>query len=136
MPRLLATSFLALAALATAHAAAGPAGRAPLSTRAPARCTPAAIADVRLPTPVPVDEIRVIVADGSPLSGAAQVTVDAGDFDRVLHVRGASHGLTFYPALTSAEFRVSLAPVFTAGAVCIERIELRRAGAPVATVVP
>lgn len=139
--RLLA-AFAALAALASAHAVAGPATAVrplPAPRVAPlppgAACTPAAIADIRLPVAVPVDEIHVVVAGASPRA-AARVTVDAGGFDRVLHVAGASHGLSFSPALWSAEFRVSLDPIFTADAPCIERIELRRGGAPVATVVP
>jgi hypothetical protein len=136
MSRPVAT-FVALAALASAHAVASPAGPAPsLAPPTPPRCSPAAIADVRLPFPVGVDEIHVIVSESSPATSAAEVTVDAGAFDRVLHVRGGSHALTFHPALTSAEFRVSLDPVFTAGSPCIERIELRRGGAAIATVVP
>jgi hypothetical protein len=57
--------------------------------------------------------------------------------DRVLRVRGGSHGLAFYPAMKASAFRVSLIPVLAAPSdVCVERIELRRGGAPVATVVP
>lgn len=118
---------------------AGPAqAGAPAEPPLPARCTPAAIADVILAAPVPIDEIRVVVAAGSPESGAAEVTVEVADSsDRVLHVRGGSRGLSFSPALTSRAFRVSLLPDLAAPRdVCVDRIELRRAGAPVATVVP
>ena len=101
------------------------------------RCTPAAIADVLLAAPVPVDEILVVVRDGSPASAAAEVTVAAERSDRVLRVRGGSHRLAFYPALTASSFRVSLLPSFEAGASpCVDRIELRRGGSAVATVVP
>lgn len=117
---------------------AGPArAGAPAADEAP-RCTPAAIADVVLAAPVPVDEIRVVVADHSPEAGAAEVTVEAGGaLDRVVHVRGSSQGLSFSPALTARAFRVSLLPDLAAPRdACVDRIELRRAGAAVATIVP
>jgi hypothetical protein len=105
-----------------------------------ADCAAAAIADIELAQPEPVDEIQVFVRDGSSTLGAAEVTVASGrpeTFDRVLRVRGASHGLMFYPALTSSSFRVSLLPALEApGLVCVDRIELRRAGHAVATITP
>jgi hypothetical protein len=78
--------------LASAEA---PTGRARAGgTAAAAPCSAAAIADVRLPAPVAVDEIRVVVADRSPAASAASVRVDAGAFDRILRLRGpASHAL-------------------------------------------
>jgi len=112
---------------------------APVEHPGTSRCTPAAIADVVLAAPVPVDEIRVVVADGSPAAGAAEVTLEAsGDAaDRVVHILGASQGLSFSPALTSRAFRVSLLPDLSAARdACVDRIELRRGGAPVATIVP
>lgn len=121
------------------HAAPGAPHPLPAAQRA-ARpgCTPAAIQDVVLSDPVPVDAIRVVMADGSPVTAAAQVTVDSGAFDRVLFVRGGlSHQLLFYPALRSAEFRVSVSPVLaTRRGACIDRIELLRQGTAVATVTP
>ena len=118
---------------------AGPAqAGAPAVAPPPARCSQAAIADVILTAPVPIDEIRVVVASGSPEAGAAEVTVEvSGGSDRVVHVRGGSRGLSFSPALTSRAFRISLLPDFAAAHdACVDRIELRRGGAPVATVVP
>jgi hypothetical protein len=76
----------------------------------------------------------VVLADGA--SGAAEIAVDAGTFDRVLHIRGASQTLGFSPALTSTDFRVTLEPVLGEASACVERIELRHAGVTVATVVP
>ncbi|HEU5057771.1 MAG TPA: hypothetical protein VFU21_14670 [Kofleriaceae bacterium] len=122
----------ALALVAGPAQAGGPFGEPP------ARCTQAAIADVVLAAPVPIDEIRVVVAEGSPEAGAAEVMVEvSGGSDRVVHVRGGSRGLSFSPALTSQAFRVSLLPDLAAARdACVDRIELRRRGAPVATVVP
>lgn len=104
----------------------------------PERCTPAHFQDIRLPFPVTVDEIRVVVADHSPAAGAVTITVDAGPFDRVLRVRGPlSRRLSFAPALSGQVFHVSLDPVFEAPtSACIERVELVRAGVPVAVVEP
>ena len=98
-------------------------------------CVPAGIADVALGAPAAVDEIRVVVAEGSPEGGAAEVVVEGGRGDRVLHIRGGSHALQFFPALRGTDLRVSLSPVFGAASdACVERVELRRGGAPVATV--
>ena len=104
----------------------------------PPRCTPAAIADISLPFPVAVDEIRVVVATNSPVAGAATVRIDSGRFDRVLRVFGAtSKRLSFTPALASRVFQISLDPVFEAPlAACIERVELVRAGVTIAVVEP
>jgi hypothetical protein len=112
---------------------AGPARAGAPST--PPRCTQAVIADVVLTAPVPVDEIRVLVAPGAP-DGAAEVTLEVGGSeDRVVHVNGSSRGLSFSPPLTARSFRVSLFPDLSASRdACVDRIELRRAGAPVATV--
>ena len=116
---------------------AGPAQAGAPDAPTPPRCTPAAIADVILAAPVPVDEIRVVVAPGSPESGAAEVTLEVGSTDRVVRVHGGSRGLSFTPAITSRAFRVSLLPDLAAARdACVDRIELRRGGAPVATVVP
>ena len=69
--------------------------------------------------------------------GAAEVTVEVGSTDRVVRVHGGSRGLSFTPAITSRAFRVSLLPDLAAARdACVDRIELRRAGAPVATIVP
>jgi hypothetical protein len=98
-------------------------------------CAIAAIKDVRLPSAVPIDEIRVVI-DERASTGVSQVTVDAAGFDRVLRVAGTSHGLSFHPALTSAEFRVTVDPdLASSEAVCVRRVELVRAGIPIATVV-
>jgi hypothetical protein len=114
---------------------AGPAG-ASAPGKAP-RCTPAAIRDVVLAAPVPVDEIRVVVADGSPEAGAAEVTLEVGAADRVVHVQGGSQGLSFTPPLTARSFRVSLLPNFAAPRdACVDRIELFGAGSHVATILP
>lgn len=122
----------ALALLAGPARAGAPADEPPRP-----RCTPAAIADVILAAPVPVDEIRVVVAPGSPEAGGAEVTLEVGSTDRVVHVQGGSRGLSFTPAITSSAFRVSLLPDLAAARdACVDRIELRRAGAPVATIVP
>lgn len=110
---------------------------APSAPPPPPRCTQAAIADVVLAAPVPVDEIRVLVAAGSPESGAAEVTLEVGAADRVVHVSGGSRGLSFSPPLTARSFRVSLFPDLAAARdACVDRIELRRAGTAVATIVP
>ena len=110
-------------------------------TRPPPRprsCTPAAIEDIRLPFPVTVDEVRVVVADHSPPSGATTVRVDAGAFDRVVRVHGPlSQRLTFEPGLAGQVFHVSLDPVFEAPTTaCIERVELVRRGVALAVVEP
>lgn len=104
----------------------------------PQRCPAAAVRTVRLPTVVAVDEIRVVVDDRSPHAGAASVRVAAGSFDRVVRVRGAaSKAVSFSPALQGAEFDVVVDPVFTAvTGSCIERIELRHGGLPIAVVRP
>ncbi len=116
----------ALALLAGPARAGAPVAPAP-------RCTQAAITDVVLAAPVPVDEIRVLVAAGD--EGAAEVTLEVGSADRVVHVLGGSRGLSFSPPLTARTFRVSLFPDLAASRdACVDRIELRRAGAPVATV--
>ena len=127
---------IVVAAGAGAQAGTGGDGAAPAPAPAP-RCVPAAIADVVLSAPTSVDEIRVVVAEGSPEAGAAEVVVEAGRADRVVHVQGGSHDLQFFPAMTASAFRVSLSPVFGAASdACVDRIELYRGGAPVATVVP
>jgi hypothetical protein len=124
----------ALALVAGSAQAGAPADAQPQRPR----CTPAAIADVILAQPVPIDEIRVVVSAGSPEAGAAEVTVEVGDAgDRVLHVQGGSRGLSFSPALTSRAFRVSLLPDLASPRdACVDRIELRRGGAAVATILP
>lgn len=137
MRRRLAIRFAgwALALVAGSAQAGAPADAKPPP---PPRCTPAAIADVILAQPVPIDEIRVVVSAGSPAAGAAEVTVEVGDAgDRVLHVQGGSRGLSFAPALTSRAFRVSLLPDLASSSdACVDRIELRRGGAAVATILP
>jgi hypothetical protein len=140
MPRTLTAraAGLAIVVVAGAVAQAGP-GTGPKGAAAPARarCVPAAIADVVLGGPVRIDEIRVVVAEGSPESGAAEVVVQGERADRVLRVQGGSHDLKFFPALTSSAFRVSLSPVFAAARdACVDRIELRRGGTAIVTVVP
>lgn len=100
-------------------------------------CSEAAIVDVRLPRYERVDELRVVVARSSPETGAARVVVATGEFDRVMYVRGGSHGLSFSTPLTGNRFRVSLDPVLGApAAACVERIELRSRGRLVAAVNP
>src|SRR5690349_18008217 len=127
---------LAIVVAAGAGAQAGTGGDGAAPAPAP-RCVPAAIADVVLSAPTSVDEIRVVVAELTPEAGAAEVVVEAGRADRVVHVQGGSHDLQFFPAMTASAFRVSLSPVFgAAGDACVDRIELYRGGAPVATVVP
>ena len=101
------------------------------------RCTPAAIRDLRFPVPIPVDEIQVVVRTGSPVHGAALVRLESASADRIVRVGAASKRLSFRPAIVSASFTVSLDPVLTAATdACIERVELRSAGARIATVVP
>jgi hypothetical protein len=99
-------------------------------------CSAGAIADIRLPAVTQVDEIVVILRDGSPLDGAAELRVDAGAFDRVMHIRDTSKTLSFTPALSSSELRITLEPVLSQPSACVDRIELRQAGVAVATVVP
>lgn len=113
------------------------AARAPRT--APAhRCTPATMRTVRLPTVVTVDEIRVVVDRHSPDLGAASVRVAAGAHDRVVRIQGASSkAVSFAPALYGAEFDIMVDPVFSAvTGSCIDRIELRHGGLPVAVVQP
>lgn len=133
--------MLVLVALASLLLGGTPRVDAEPRTRAHAhlsRCTPAHIQDIRLPFPISVDEVRVVVADHSPPAGAATVRVDAGPFDRVLRVHGPlSQGIKFEPALAGRVFHVSLDPVFEAPtAACIERVELMRDGVPLAVVEP
>ena len=125
-------------ALVAGSAQAGAPADAPPRTMAGVLASYASIADVILAQPVPIDEIRVVVSAGSPEAGAAEVTVEIGDAgDRVLHVQGGSRGLSFSPALTSRAFRVSLLPdLASARDACVDRIELRRGGAAVATILP
>ena len=40
------------------------------------QCTPAHIQDIRLPYPIAVDEVRVVVANHSPPTGEANIRVD------------------------------------------------------------
>ncbi len=133
--RKLLPTLLLLAALAPSARAEAP---RPAGTRPRPACPAAEVVDVRLPGPVAVDEIRVVVARRSPVAGAAAIRVDDGRFDRVVRVRGSQpKALRFAPALESAAFQVSLDPVFDAprGA-CVERVELVRGGVTVATVKP
>jgi hypothetical protein len=124
--------IVAVLALVAGPARAGAPAEVPVD-----HCIPAAIADVMLAVPVPIDEIQVVVTDDSPETGAAEVMVQVGSSDRVVRIFGGSHGIKFFPALTSSAFRVSLLPVFEADRdACVERIELRRGGSPVATVRP
>lgn len=110
-----------------------------LPSVAAAECPQVEFKDVRLPAPVLVDEIRVVLDRHTPLAGAAAVRVDDGRFDRVVRVRGTAptKRLQFEPALVSSAFQVSLDPVFDAprGA-CVARVELVRGGVTVATVKP
>jgi hypothetical protein len=133
-----------IAAIAVAGLALAPELAVPSTGQVPGRsggaltCTPSALASVRLPGPVAIDGVRVVVAHHSPRSGAVNVHVGAGAFDRVVRVRGASSkALAFYPAMTASEFDVVLDPVFDAPAdACVDRIELLRGGVPVAVVRP
>lgn len=136
MPRILSARAVGLALVAAGAAAqARPPGGT--ETEAPRRCVPAAIRDVVLGAPASVDEIRVVVADRSPAEGAAEVVVATEHTDRVLRVQGGSHGLQFFPPMTGSAFRVSLSPIFGAARdACVDRVELYRGGAQVATVVP
>jgi hypothetical protein len=111
---------------------------APTAARAEPACPQVDVKDVRLPAPVQVDEIRVVVDRHSPVAGAAAIRVDDGRFDRIVRVSGTiSKNLRFDPVLVSSAFQVTLDPVFDAprGA-CVARVELVHGGVTVATVVP
>jgi hypothetical protein len=127
----------AAAVVLCARAGAEPQGKKRQRAHLP-RCAPAHIQDIRLPIPMAVDEVRVVVANHSPPSGAANVRVDAGQYDRVMQIHGqVSKTLQFHPALAGTVFHVSLDPVFEAPhAACIERVELVRRGVKVATIRP
>jgi len=124
------------AALLIGNGAVGadPASEAPVAPM----CTEASLVNVQLPTWAAVDEIRVIVADDSPEQGAAKISVEAGQFGRVVRVHGpGSRGLKFSSPLKGDHFHVALDPVFEAQrSACIERILLLRAGSLVASVRP
>lgn len=104
-----------------------------------ATCAEAAIARVAMPTGSAIDGVRVILAPGSSPSGAADVAVHAGAFDRVVHVRGDSRALQFSPPLVAdaGALAVTIDPVWDAATTaCVERIELLHGGAIVNTVHP
>ncbi len=110
----------------------------PPATKRAAPCAEVSFTNVALPIRASVDEIRVIVADHSPKSGAARISVGAGRHDRVVRVLGgASRGLKFTSPLVGRLFRIELDPVFEAPrSACVERILLLRGGALVASVTP
>ena len=110
----------------------------PPKPRQVARCREASFTNVALPTSASVDEIRVIVANHSPKSGAAKISVGAGRHDRVVRVLGgASRGLKFTSPLVGRLFRIELDPVFEAPrSACVERVMLYRGGTLVASVIP
>ena len=103
-----------------------------------ARCSEASFTNVALPGSASVDEIQVIVANHSPASGAAKISIAVGPNDRVVRVLGgASRGLKFSHPLVGHVFRIELDPVFEAPrSACVERILLLRGGSLVATVTP
>ena len=130
---------LLVVAGSTAAAQAGPSQPGAEQTRDEdhSACTPAAMTDLRFRSPVPIDEIRVVLAQGSPEGGASEIVVDAGFADRVMTVGQSSQSLSFFPALTGHEFRIWMGPVLEASdSACIDRIELLRAGQPVASFDP
>jgi hypothetical protein len=99
-------------------------------------CSIASLRDVRLPRAAEVDEIRVVVPADSPITGAARITVAAGQFDRALSVRGPiSHSLSFHPPLSAETFHIAVDPVMSAPeSICVTRVELRSRGALVAAI--
>lgn len=101
-------------------------------------CRQVSFTKLTLPTPASVDEIRVIVANHSPKSGAAKISVGTGRHDRVIRVLGgASRGLKFTSPLVGRLFRIELDPIFEAPqSACVERILLLRGGTLVASVTP
>lgn len=110
---------------------------AAVSPAIPKVCTEAAIVDVQLRRAEAIDEIRVLVAGDSPEHGAARVEVSTGEFDRILHVRGGSHGLAFSTPLSGRAFQVTVVPELSAPrSACIDSIELRSGGRLVAAVKP
>jgi hypothetical protein len=109
-----------------------------VAPRSDSPCAEASFTNVQLPSWAAIDEIRVVVAKSSPAQGAANISVEAGRFGRVVHVRGSgSRGLKFSSPLTGNRFHIALDPVFEARrSACIERILLLRGGALVASVQP
>ncbi len=102
------------------------------------QCSPGHVEEVKLPGPVPIDEIRVDVSRLSPRNGASNVYVWDGRFTRVVRIRGQlSQRLAFSPPIMSDRLHVSVEPVFSAKrTACVDRVELRVAGAAVAHVTP
>jgi hypothetical protein len=113
-------------------------GGGTLPRAAAPRCTEASIADVALPAPLAIDEIRVLTAGDSPEGGATMVTVDTDRSERTLRVEDqVSKRLSFHSPLVASSFHVSLLPDLGARATaCVERVELLSGGVPVAVVTP
>ena len=132
------TTIVVLVSAITAYADAGGADRSPPAVNPP-HCTEATIAMVAMPRGATVDGIRVILAAGSPLAGAADVTVHDSQLDRVVHIRGGSRSIQFSPPLLAAAgtLAVTLDPVWeTPTPACVERIELLRDGLVAGVVSP
>ncbi len=111
---------------------------APADPRPQPSCPEISLQSIRMSSRVAVDEIRVIVAQTSPDTGAATISVEAGRFGQVVRVRGnGSRGLKFTRPLRGHQFEVSLDPVFEAQrSACVEQILLLRAGQLVAAITP
>lgn len=133
----------AAAVMATASTVEVPAARPGVDR---ARCVTLAATTVELAEPAVIDRIVVEVADHSPEDGAADVRVQAGASDRVVHIWGAmSRSLEFSPPLAGQRVAIAVAPVSGMDAVaaadssagaCVQRIKLMHRGAVVSEVAP
>jgi hypothetical protein len=122
-----------LAASAAVAVTGGAADGAPAGGRA----TCADAARMELSAPVAFDEVRVMVGAGRP-GAASAVTVVAGDSDRRVTAFGRGRwALAMTDMLPAGPVVVAVEPVLDAPAsVCIERVELVRGGAVVASALP
>jgi hypothetical protein len=111
-----------------------------LQSKAPAyaeskteECVSAAITDVHLSTSVDVNEIRVQLSPGSPMT-ALQVTVESTESDRVIDIDGEPYkALQFTPAMSGNEYRISLFPgTADEDPACLHSVELVSNGESVA----
>lgn len=121
--------------IAAAAAVAATAGAADGAPGTAVRCADAA--RMELSVPVAFDEVRVMVGAGRP-GAASAVTVVAGDSDRRVTAFGSGRwALAMTDMLPAGPVLVAVEPVLDAPAsACVERVELVRGGAVIASARP